>query len=383
MSLEQASGCWPNQSQKQLLDVLLKPDAIAIKAWASWIQSVDILNLDQGSDRLLPFLYQRLSTLEVVHPVMDRLKGIHRHAYYKNRMLFHQATGLFQKLQQQNIDIVLIKGAALASYYYPAIGLRPMSDLDILIASQDIEKVIHSLVDEQGWKMSFPFGVPQDESQDQSPRIKVHHAISFIKDIEVDLHQHLLPEGVFYPEITVQTKAHAVNVDFYGLTVQQLSATDHLYHTLIHGLRWNSVSSLRWIIDAAYIFKTSSADIDWHRLLTIAKQTKTTEILKHGLYFLAEEYQLPVPDKVLAQVHAEKTSWLEKYEYKVRIRQPSSLIPQVYHSAIQFMLHSPHRGLGNITGYLQFATQQQGVAGIPQLFTLFFKVLIKKRRTLS
>ncbi|HSH40803.1 MAG TPA: nucleotidyltransferase family protein, partial [Arenicellales bacterium] len=64
-------------------------------------------------------------------------------------------------LGREGIDMVVLKGAALAYLIYPAPGLRPMSDIDILVAPVHLDRAA-SIVSDLGYRASSPETVRRD-----------------------------------------------------------------------------------------------------------------------------------------------------------------------------------------------------------------------------
>jgi hypothetical protein len=90
----------------------------AIEAWCEWKAAVDLDRIDEGSSRLLPLLYRNLHSYGVRDPMMQRYKGVHRLTWYKNHLLFHHLLPLVRAFQQEGIETMLLKGAALTLAHY-------------------------------------------------------------------------------------------------------------------------------------------------------------------------------------------------------------------------------------------------------------------------
>ena len=127
------SICWPTPNQELLLRAALLDDAQAIPAWEQWQQTVDFTEIDHRSQKLLPLVYHNLTRLDVSGPLIERSKGYYRLTWYKNHLQFHHMAVVLHDLHQAGIPTLLLKGAAMAVYYYRDPGLRPMEDFDLLV----------------------------------------------------------------------------------------------------------------------------------------------------------------------------------------------------------------------------------------------------------
>lgn len=70
--------------------------------------------------------------------------------------LMQEQEALIQLMNENNIDMVILKGAA-AAIYYPRPDLRAMGDIDFLVHPQEFEKTYHILL-EHGYELAHPEG---------------------------------------------------------------------------------------------------------------------------------------------------------------------------------------------------------------------------------
>src|SRR5262249_27852921 len=157
-------------------------------------------------------------------------------------------------------------------------GARPMGDFDLLL---------HETV---------PRGhVEEIMTGKASMRLKNRslHADTYIDrdDFEYDLHRHLLPE-LAVPGWGREFWSRAQPVTVEGRRYRTLSAEDHLFHGLVHGMRVSDVSPLRWIVDVATIIAKAPL-VDWLRLAEQAERTAITAPVARGLGFLVDSGFLP------------------------------------------------------------------------------------------
>ena len=105
-----------------------------------------------------PLLYERLSvphqpstptlsTTPVPSDVLQRLREIYLMTGARNTLLYQELGLVLQALQQDNIPVIVLKGAHLAALVYRDIALRPMSDIDLLVRRSDLERAVAKLHD--------------------------------------------------------------------------------------------------------------------------------------------------------------------------------------------------------------------------------------------
>ena len=297
-------GLLPAPEHELLLKAALLTGKPAIDNWKSWRAITDIETLDHTSNRLLPALYYNLQENGVNDPIMDRYKGTTRKTWYKNQMLLAELGKFVKHLQEENLEIVVLKGAAMLLKYYPNYGLRPMADLDMLVHENDVDQSITKL-SVLGWE-SVPYQVYQSNDPQFFKREEV--ASKFFKTrgscgfrnenkTEMDLHTHVFPERNS-TKLSQEFWDRAETIELAnGTKVLSLSATDTLLHTLVHGLIGGSILNARWITDSSYIIR--SKQVDWRLLLETSKRYELTAFVKYGVSYLKELLNIDVPQELL------------------------------------------------------------------------------------
>lgn len=297
---------FPNPQQELLLKACLLTGDEAIAAWKKWQANNEIEQLDRGSYRLLPLLHHNLTELQIADPRIDELKKIYQNTLIKNQLLFASAARLFKVLQEHAVGIYLLKGSALSLLCYHDPGLRPMDDIDILI---DIDKVfpVMQLLEQEGWQAkSFA-----STKQITPGYLLLRHGHGFKKHFAMDLHWHVLSECCDQDD-DMDFKQRSIPLQFQGLQVHTLSYTDHLLHTIVHGIKWDPTPSIRWIADAIYIINSAKSDLDWQLLVNEAEKRRLILEVKTALEYLQKNFNV-VPDTILT--HLEKLP-VKKAEYR-------------------------------------------------------------------
>ena len=82
-----------------------------------------------------PLLWRHLTQTEMSIPKQTarQLYGVYVRYRDRNRIMLDELTRIVQALEEANIDVLVLKGPALISMLYEDIGLRPLSDLDLLV----------------------------------------------------------------------------------------------------------------------------------------------------------------------------------------------------------------------------------------------------------
>lgn len=282
-----AGGTWARPEHKLMLRACLLDGDEARQSWEAWVQQTDFDQIDSASFRMVPLLYRNLQELGITHPLMERMKSVYRHTWYRNQLISHRVIKLVTLFQSEDIEVMVFKGIAIQELYYGDKGMRPMNDFDLMVHEQDVDKA-HALLSAQGWTPKLEF-TPENR--------KRIHGMSYRETagIEIDLHWAIRKElGQLNPLLWSGKRELQLN----GCTTATMCATDLLFHTLIHGMRWNATVPIRWICDAWFILKKKDDTIDWPRFLQLAMDSRRILDCRETLNYLQLYWGFSFPDQV-------------------------------------------------------------------------------------
>jgi hypothetical protein len=288
----------PTTEEGFLLKACFAEGEEALLSWRAWRDSVDIEDVDIGTQRLLPLLYDNLRTRFVTDPILSRYKSVYRYYWLQNQLQTRQAGEVLEVFAAAGVDGLLLKGIALLPLYYRRFGLRPMDDIDVLVRPETRERAIDALC-RAGWRVKADHG---------------HAALLERGPFELDLHRRVLHEerSRTHEDFWIASQTIAI----LGKPAKTLSDTDHLLHTCAHGARWNSVSPVRWVADAAIILR--SASIDWARFSRATRTLGLVLPVRETLAYVGRTLPCSVPVHVIAELQAMQVTRGEKLEFKAR-----------------------------------------------------------------
>lgn len=315
---KQMTQALPNFHQELLLKACLLPLEQLGPLWRSWHAAVDIESLDDASNRLLPLLYRRLESDNITGPEIARLRGIYRYHWCRNQLLFAELRAIMSALNEVGVEVLLLKGAALVERYYRDPGLRPMSDLDIMVRPEDMGKTF-AVLEKLGWAPKVRADIE---------KIRVHrliHAVDFLREkngrmLEVDVHWTPLHRST-WPGAEKAFWANSDSAQINGVECRLLDPTDQLMHVCLHGGAWNVMPPLRWVADACRILQSDAALIVWDRLLSQARRHNSQMLLETALTYLYTEFAAPIPESVMRQLAARQPTRRERVEHRLQTRQ--------------------------------------------------------------
>jgi hypothetical protein len=253
--------CWPVGAQIPLLDALLATERGTFEsALARWSVSVKLDDIDPASFRVLPQLARRLEQFGIDHPDRARLNGVRKQTWARNRLLFDATLPLLDALKSRGVDVLALKGVPMVCAVYRDLAARGMDDVDIAVPVNQFEIALKTLV-ECGYTLDRA-PLPTDPANGHGENFRGPDRTHF-----VDWHWHVL-RGPRPADSDAQFFAHAEPLDFFGRALKMPDPAALLFQVLIHGVQYNPLAPLRFLLDAAAIVRSRA--IDWPRLAMLA-----------------------------------------------------------------------------------------------------------------
>lgn len=349
---------FPTPEQELLLKALLLPADAARKAWDDWrALGMPRQAIDWESYRLFPLLYSRLQSLGVADPWTPALATANRLEWSKNQILLNCAAGLLRQFQAAGIETMVLKGAALALLYYRDVGLRPMTDVDILVPTGRRRKAIEVLT-AAGW--TSPVLALERQTD---PVLDLRHSLVFEKDaVQLDLHWHLLSEWRT-PVVDEDVWTASIPIEVREVSSRVLDPAHQLLHSCFHGVASGPDPIPIWVVDSAMILTRSSVDLDWARLVEQARKRRLILPVREALAYLAEVYGAAVPQSVLAEMSSAGVMDLERKEYRAVTARRSVLgaLPFLwYRYQMDLEAAGEKSGLSSFVGYPGYVLRARG-----------------------
>jgi hypothetical protein len=133
-----------------MLQVALGPSEEAASRWAA-LQPLDIGSHPTGSFAVLPSLYERLASVVPDDPQLPLLHGTYRSTWYRNQLLLDRLARLLPLLSADGVDALVVGGAAAARRWYPSLGSRPFTALELIVPA-DAGTAVRAACVAAGWR---------------------------------------------------------------------------------------------------------------------------------------------------------------------------------------------------------------------------------------
>jgi hypothetical protein len=335
-SLRYDGLCWPKGAPRLLVECLFLDETRARASFAAWRQAVRIDALEGGSLALMPMLYFRLKELGMDDPALPRLRGAHRYHWCRGQVLVRRAMEAVDALARERIRCLALKGLAVVDRYGGDHGLRPMSDVDLLVPRERAIAAIEALA-RQGWQLGAQLaGAPLRDA------VETLHGGALTRDgAELDLHWVSLVEDTSPGgDAGLWRRARARSV--HGREMFFPTVTDLLFHVCVHGARFSRAGSITWVPDGMRLIDQARAEIDWPGLVDEARRRHLQVPLRETLRFLREALGAPVPDDVLVALEPPEPAWLYWFDHHAFGADPAT--SSVMHRAAARILGKMRRG---------------------------------------
>ena len=296
---------WPTPAHDLLLRAALLPGPEAIAAWEQWRLSA---SRDPASQRLLPILYHNLRSLGVAANSLQEYRRAYDQAWCENQFMFSHAAAIVRGLREAGIEVLLLKGAALALAFYPDPALRPMSDIDILVRPEQIAKATE-VCRRLGWQPIF----------DPLDLLPLDQGVHFVRGSEFQLDLHWRPFWEFRRDASDDPLwVHAVPLTMGAESTRCLNGTHQLLHVCVHGTQRCDVPLIRWVADAMAVLRSPRQTVDWDELTEQTARRRYTRHMLDTLSYLQQRLDAPIPAEAMVRLRKAPATIFDSLYYRTQ-----------------------------------------------------------------
>jgi len=249
--------------------------------------------------RLAPLVYKRV----INKSGNDRLPGEvvmnFRDSYLsclvRNLMVYNELCKVLNQFNRNGIPTILLKGSYLAKFIYQDIGLRAMTDVDLMVDRSNLARATAILRELDFSGQDLPLN-PKE--------LEVYKHGSILKKpgkINIELHWTIADKdrGLTINEKDLWRCAEPLRIA--SSECLALSPEDLILHIVIHAIYSDRlIRHARSIVDLAEIINKESDRIHWEILFEKATQWQAERGLYILLYMARHYLNAPVPEDILA-----------------------------------------------------------------------------------
>jgi putative nucleotidyltransferase-like protein len=332
-------NAWPTPAQEQLLRAALLSDERALEAWRAIRTQLGLdvdgratPALDAAARGVLPALYRNLLELGLEDPLLAALRSAHQSTWINNQRLITRVLPALRALEGAGIRTMVIKGAALIARGRFDGGLRAITDVDVVIPSEQLGRAIDVLAEIDFLPVG---GVPAWYVRDYAGRFVPSHAFAGAENAQIDLHWHVLHASC-QQDADEDFWARAEPARLGDAPTAVLSPGDELLLAVLHGLRWSERPTYRWALDATQLARGEHGPIDFERVLAQARLRRASAAVHAGLAYLRRVLDAPIPPTLLRGLR--RAPRLERLGLRAELNDPRARGP----FARALVLHQQH-----------------------------------------
>ncbi len=235
-----------------------------------------------------PLLYQKVKrfgpSFRVPPDVLERLRGIYLINTARNMRLYHELSNVLKMFNDEGIPVIVLKGVHIAEIVYENIGLRSMTDMDLLFRKKDLAIAQRKLM-EAGY-------YPHNNRLPLDIHWSIEHNI--VPPLPID------EEGLWQ---------RAQPASIAGVEVLVLSREDLLLHLCLH-LSFHHLfgfAGVRTLYDIRETIRHYKTTMDWDELKGRAREWRAGNAIYLALLLAKELVSAEVPDSILATLKSDYT----------------------------------------------------------------------------
>ena len=254
---------------------------------------------------IAPLLYYNLSEIadkRVPGKVVEYLRKLYNGNVARNILVYDALSKVLKAFEHAGIDVIVLKGAALAETIYRDIGLRPFSDVDILVRESDLQSAKKQL-SELGYRLDEEVS-PEKYNEEFGCDLYYTGKVNIL-EIHWDILRKTKSDRYTRVEIE-KIWERAVPAKIAGVDTLMMSPEDMLLHFCVH-LPKHRYNRLIWLCDVLEIIEQT--DIDWDYVIEIAEKYRIKAYMYYGLHFTDVLLGCDIPEEVLNEL---KPPWLER-----------------------------------------------------------------------
>lgn len=267
-----------------------------------WMRLVEILN----HNRIVPFLYSRIGVLpEELRPpkrITDTMRECFLVSRVRNMKMDRQLERLLLAFKQEQIEVLVMKGPAIAWSVYPDPAMRPYDDIDLLVLPKQFVRA-RKTMEMLGYSCEArAFEALRDVQSEEYFHFQDSTIANLLVEIHWDLHRfygakrNAAVEDLFHNAITVNTSS---------FSMETFGPVDALLHMVAHtGFSHTRGIRLSWICDIAQISSGLKVPEDWISLQTRSVEWGVRLLLERFLKMAEAWNGIKIPDEF-----ADFSSW--------------------------------------------------------------------------
>jgi len=243
--------------------------------------------------------------------VTDELKKDYYLSAKKNILTLNALGNILDVFNKAGLDVIVLKGAALAETAYGNLALRPMSDVDLLVKKEDLNRINEQLkglgyypadrsFDDVDFNSTYLTSLDYRNPRKNAPSFHIHW--HFVNST--------IPNESYIGMIKIGDIWHdAVRANIADTETWVMSPHHLIIHLAEHALRvTHSLSKLIYFCDIDRSINYYGKRLDWNLLVKETIRFNLNKMVYTTLYFSHYFIEAKIPEDVLQKLKPERFS---------------------------------------------------------------------------
>jgi Uncharacterised nucleotidyltransferase len=246
---------------------------------------------------IAPLIYHSFLRSDALRFIPPAAAQSLQRSYYvnavRNSLLYNELREILTTFNDQRIEVIVLKGAALAEIVYPHRALRPMSDIDLFVRNEKLAEVETKLLN-MGYVLN-----EREKTKDYWQKHHYHLVFENGSGIPVEIHWHIKrPTDSFQIDIDdLWERSQPIKIADVGAFV--FSAEDLLLYLCQHFWKHRLAGGIRPVCDIAEAAIYYRDKIKWERVASISAEWEMNSCSYLGLWLARELLDAPIPEEFL------------------------------------------------------------------------------------
>ena len=216
----------------------------------------------------------------------------------RNAQKKHDYEKLKAVLTSNGITLIPLKGGYLNQFVYKDSGVRPMSDIDVLMQKSDIEKVKKMMLT-KSWQMKVYLF--KSKTLERISKNTIHDPYTITTgdtniELHIGIHNGFQSFNVNINDYWKRSKTIVENTNL----ATYLDKTDFLQHLCLHAYSdmIGSILKLRDFVDIIAFLKLYSSEVDWKKLYKTSKEYNCLNEIGQVLKICVKYFNIKIDHKI-------------------------------------------------------------------------------------
>ena len=241
---------------------------------------------------------------------------------------YEMVKDVLTRLSELGIDVVVLKGPAVAHAYYPQAPLRYFTDLDLFGKMSDREALAVGL-NELGYELEAGYVEPMPKL---IPSVITHHHTRYEHSdtrFPVEIHWEELLHDDLVPRDLDGMWRRAVSVNIEGVHTKTLSLEDHLLHLCAHA-HHHRFDRLFRLTDLLFILRDHNDEINWELFLNLVSLEEAQTPVFQSFSLVNQMFGFELPKWVLVKLKPDGfRRWWHKHFFTPKVTRPYDMQEEI------------------------------------------------------